>query len=289
MTAVACFLVIRYGDHKFSVNKLMLAMYATLLAEEIFTLPFVFSWNVTLCGMAGFFHTYTGVANSIATGYLMMYFYCSSTCNERVPIAVSSFIRKHSMVSVFVFPLITVLPFSTNSFGRDGVWCRIQTDNDIGDIWTLFVYHFWIMVIMTVAVLMIFRSIVAACKIHFLIGGRLFSSIGSYSVVALTIWMFRTVVNIGQFFSSRDDRELLFVGELLIQLMGLFFSLILFLDMSLISDMRTGSEVFSKSSMLSTSVLNWENLLESLDISAKDVEAAQARETDEDEEVINPL
>lgn len=261
MTAVACMLILREGDLRFNVPKLLLSIFATLLLQEIFTLPYVYSWDTSFCGLAAVIHTYTGVANSIATGSLMMYFHCSHTCNERVPLVVSDFIRDWSRLSIFVFPLITFLPFTTNSFGRDdGVWCRIQSDSPIGKVWNLFAYNFWIVSIMLISVVMISRSILAASKIHILIGGKLFSSIGSYSIVALVIWLFRSVVNFSMFFTSEQASKLLYTSELLIHVMGILFSVILFVDMS-ITDMRTGSEVFNKSSIMSASIVNWEALM----------------------------
>lgn len=266
MTTVACCLILRFGDRRASTaTRLLLSIFITLLVEEITTLPFVYTWNNSFCGFVAVVHTYSGLANAIAIGSLMMYFHCSHTCNERIPFAMSTLIRDWSRFAIFVFPFITLLPFSTNSFGRDDVlWCRIQTTDQVGNLWSVLVFHLWVVAIMLIAVVMISRSIYAAYKIHMKIGGRLLSSIGSYSMVAFVIWLFRLTVIIGSFFTADRSSELLFVSELVIQIMGIAFSVIFFLDMSIIIDFRTGSEVMNKSSILCGSILNWESIIDSL-------------------------
>lgn len=267
-TIAAIWLILRWGDTQYNLTKLMLAMYATLLLEEIFTLPFAYSWDPGFCAFAAFVHTFSGVANSFAVGFLMSFFYCSHSCDERVPLVVSSFVRDWAKFAIFVFPLITLLPFSTGSYGKaDDYWCRIKSDSAVDDVWSLLVYHLWIIAVMLVALVLICKSIYAACKIQAAMGMRLFSSLGLYAVVSFACWFFRIVVNLWAFapsYRKASEDDLYYAGEVIIHIQGIAFALILFYDVSIVIEMRSGSEVFNKSSFMSASMLNWEGVLSAL-------------------------
>lgn len=267
MTSVGCFLIVRWGDLRFSITKLMLTMHGTILLEEIFNLPFAFSWNNGLCAFAAFVQTYCGLANAISTAFLMIFFYCSHTCNERIPLVVSSLIRRWSAPVTFLFPLITLLPFSTNSYGVTyNEWCRIKVGDNIDSLWSLFVYHLWSLLAIVASGYMITKSISAACKIHATVGGRLFTSLGMYAVMALVCWTTRVVINLWAFSPARQQpsSNYYMLTDFIIQCMGIGYSLILFYDISMVLDMRSGSEVFRNSSILSSSILNWETLLDNI-------------------------
>lgn len=278
LTATACWCIVTWGDLRFNVTKLMLSIHLTLLCEEILDIPFIYSWNPTLCGGVGLLRTYFGLSNAIATAFMMGFFYCGHMCDERIPLQVSAFIRTWSPIGIALFPLITVLPFITNSYGQsDDIWCRIKSEDKIDHIWSFAIYHFWSLLVMSIATYMVFDSVVAACKIHTEVGGRLFSSLGLYAVIALICFAFRMAVNLAFLFPGRqvDGNILRFISEVLVQVMGIGFAITLFYDISMVLDMRTGSEMFSRSSLATSSIMNWEGMLGSLE----DIRATEIVET----------
>lgn len=269
VTSIACWLIFRWGDLRFNITKLMFYMFGTLLVQEWFNLPFLYSSSHSpgLCGFAAVVNTYCAVANAIATAFIMMFFYCSHSCNEAIPFNISYFIRVWSPWIIFGFPLITFFPFITDSYGVDSdIWCRLQSNNRVDNLWGIFAYHLWIVVAIAFASVMIVRSIYAACKIHSAVGGRLFSSLGSYAIVSLACWTFRLVVNILAFYPLQDgSREAFrYFAEICIPMIGIGYSIIFFYDIAMIIDLRLQSEIFDKSSFISSSILNWETIIDSL-------------------------
>lgn len=264
LTAISCVLVLRWGDHRFNVTRLLFIMHFTLLLEEFFSLPYLFSWNDGLCAATGFLRAYFSLSNAMATSFLMMFFYVSHRGQSGLSISISSYMRAWGLRLIVIFPLITALPLSTGAYGKSyDIWCRFKDSRLEDRLWELFTCNFWAMLVIVSSGFMILRSIRAVFKIHTDIGGRLLSSLGAYSIVSLICWLAHVIVNFWEFSpakkTSRENIDAF--QDVLTQSMGIAYAIILFHDISMVLDMRSGSEVFTNSSLVSASILNWEGMI----------------------------
>lgn len=186
--------ILKFGSDAPS-TKLVLFIHITLLIEDISSLPYVFNYNDNLCKIMGFIHIYSGLANVVVVGSMMVtyrYLFIEDTWH------ICAFIVKWANYLVFAFPLITLLPFITDSFGEEdgNTWCGLGNKNDIARIWIICVFYGWILIILISSSASLINTIWTVYKADPEMALKLFNSIGLYATITILSWIPRGISKI---------------------------------------------------------------------------------------------
>lgn len=188
--------IMKFGSDAPS-TKLVLYIHITLLIEDISSLPYIFNYNDILCKIMGFIHIYSGLANVVVVGSMMLtyrYLFIEDTWH------ISEFIVKWADYLVFVFPLITVLPFSTDSFGEEdgNTWCGLGNSDQTAQIWIVCVFYGWVLVILLASTGSLINTIWTVYKADPEMALKLFNSIGIYATITILSWIPRGISKISR-------------------------------------------------------------------------------------------
>ena len=196
------------GSLKTSATKLLLLLHVTLLAEELTSIPHIFNDNRGLCSFIAFFHFYSGLANAAAIGLLVVsyrYHFLEDTWE------VMSFIDKYSRYMVGVFPLITLLPFITNSYSNDNqIWCTMETDSHVTNVWAFTVFYGWAWLILDISIAVLIHTMYVVYSVDREFGRKLFSTTGLYAIISLLAWIPRTAARFSNFGGKLDNTAFLY-------------------------------------------------------------------------------
>lgn len=177
---------------KTAATQLLLVLHVTLIAEEFTSLPYVFNGDRGVCAAIAFFHYYFGLANAVATGHLVIS-YRYHFLEDRH--GIMKFIEKYSVLTVILFPLITLLPFSTNSYSNDNdVWCTMQMDSEWTTRWAFLVFFLWGWLILLISTGMLTYTMCQVYSIDKEVGLNLFSTTGMYAIISILSWIPRTAI-----------------------------------------------------------------------------------------------
>jgi hypothetical protein len=185
-----------YGSLKTSATRLLMALHFTLIWEEVTALPYVYNTNNALCEAVAFLHYYFGLASIVAIGFLVISYRYHFFLDH---LGVNKFIQSWSITIVAVFPMITFLPFITNTYrAHDGPWCAIGGERD-DHSWTFAIFYVWVWLILFFSAAWLIITMAQIYKVDRASGHRLFSTVGMYSVISIATWIPRTVVQIANF------------------------------------------------------------------------------------------
>jgi hypothetical protein len=191
------------ASFKTAATQLLLMLHITLLAEELASLPYAFNGNDDLCSAIAFLHYYSGLANVIATGLLVVS-YRYHFLEDRH--GIMTFIQKYSILMVAVFPLITLLPFITNSYSNDNeVWCTMQIEHGWTRRWAFLVFFLWGWLIIIYSTGVLGFTMYQVYTVDKEIGLSLFSTTGVYAMISIMAWIPRTAIRFAAHVDATHD------------------------------------------------------------------------------------
>ncbi len=163
-------------------------MHLTLLLEDISTLPFVYNGEATICQIMGFIRVYSGLSNIILVGCMVQVYrnlFIEDTYDT------TAFLNKYAEWMAFVFPLITVLPFSMNMYqGINDTWCAEPIYTWQQTLWFWMVSLLWTFLVIFPAVYTLSYTLYTVYRVDKELGNKLIKTIGMYSLVSLVVWNF---------------------------------------------------------------------------------------------------
>jgi hypothetical protein len=116
---------------------LIFLLHATVLMEDISNLPIVYNGSNVICHFMGWLHYYTGFANILVVSFLSVHHFGYLNIESHSHL-INRYIRKYSVYMIFGLPLITLLPFITNSYGLETeIWC-VLPGNRTANTWAFF-------------------------------------------------------------------------------------------------------------------------------------------------------
>lgn len=192
--------------------KLILYLHLTVILESFTVFPHIFNQNRSLCSLIGFLRLYSGLSNTIVLTLLVFHYRFLFHADVY---KVSRICSKYKEVLIFVFPLITLLPFLTNSYGEDnGKWCNIKSDGEFfSRFWIIVVFYGWLAIFIFGSALLLIHTIFFAFLADPKIAGRLFQGIGVYALTTLVCWIPRGLVRCGVV-SEVNSNVFVFISEL---------------------------------------------------------------------------
>ncbi len=227
-SAFAMYCIWRYGKWTTS-TQLLLLLHFTLLFEEVTTLPYAYAGNDGLCKAFGFFHVYSGLSNIMVTGVLTLH-YCNFILFTNH--ALGNFLSKYKLTLIFGFPLITLLPFSTDSYGKaNDCWCTLPSSNQISNIWAIAVFYGWAWIVLFISFGLICYVIHKARMLDSALSRKVFSAIGIYVFFTMICWFPRTVPRLMKLFVTLETTNIeYFWTTFPLYYTGLIYTIILFWD-----------------------------------------------------------
>lgn len=189
-----------FASLRTTATQLLLLVHLTLLCEELSSLPYAFNWNDGLCATIAFLHFYAGFANAVSIGLLVIsyrYHFIDDTYD------ITKFIHKYSIQMVAGIPLVTLLPFITNSYMNDNeVWCTMQTNSTITNAWAFGTFYCWAWLILIISTLVLVVTMYQVFSVDKEIGKKLFSTTGMYAIISILSWVPRTAA---RFWNVNED------------------------------------------------------------------------------------
>lgn len=194
--AIACnlFVIVRIltVGFKTTPSKLLLYLHLTLLAENVCNFPNLYTKYPNFCVFIGFIRTYFGLANTIIIAMIVLH-YRSLFFSDR-EYKINEFLVRHRERLIFWIPLISVLPFITQSYGEmDDMWCTIK-DTDSADLtWSILVYYIWSLFFIAFNLCVMSITVVEVLQRDRALAQSLCRSIGVYVLVAVVSWTCRCI------------------------------------------------------------------------------------------------
>lgn len=241
--------ILKFGHARVS-TKLVLYLHIGQIIQDIVALPELYYRDENLCKVTGFFHMYSGWSNILAVAIMSMvyrkmffidYFGISAVCS------------KYCRELVFFFPLLTLLPFITDSYGSlHDSWCGITKDN--GE----FFYYFMPAIPILIGFCSLCCFIFTVIRIYtqdFEMGRKVLKSLGLYALVTIIFWIPRIALEM----RSNTDEVVSFMSYLLVYLSGTFYCLIFCRE-------KTALKLFEQDRQISSTILSDD---ESVDFGAR--------------------
>lgn len=192
--------IIKFGSNTLS-TKLVLYLHISQILQDIFVLPKVFTGDVVLCKIAGWLHIYSGMANIIvvammAITYRHLFFFDQYK--------IQPFMTKYVTYLVFGFPLVSVLPFSTNSYGKvKNDMCSFHKHNEI--FWFIG-FLIWSVMTGIMCIVLMLTTLCGVFRSDKTYGMQLLKTLGIYSIATMILWIPRFVMNVMNY-SNYDNLQ----------------------------------------------------------------------------------
>jgi hypothetical protein len=248
----------KYGSRTSISSQLLLALHLTLLLEEIFTYPYAYTSQPNLCRAIGFFHFYSGLANIMVTGLLTTHFANYLLFSN---VNITHVILTYKTWIIVGFPLITLLPFSTNSYGRtNDHWCSAIGYEETSRIWAIAVFYGWAWIVILYSFSLITYVIHRAHVLDNTLMTKVFSSVGIYVFVTILCWIPRTIPRFMILFWNFHASSSTYLWTAIpVYLSGIFYSFILYRDRIMLTGDEQG-QVAGTAPIDSDIHFTWEDL-----------------------------
>lgn len=206
-----------------SVLNLYLQIFQIL--DDIASFPILHASD-GICKFIAFMRAYSGVGNGLITLLIAILTYrlIFSTSMAKSEYSLST--AAHCII--WLVPFLTLLPFSTDSYGTyESVWCSFTTDDPVGEDW--YISFASLTLAMIVASCIILATVI--CKLHSSDTETLIQVMkcsGAYSVVSIICWfpkLFTISVVTASTSSTYSQHEAMFVSRLTTYIRGLLFAI----------------------------------------------------------------
>jgi hypothetical protein len=181
----------RYRDINRLRYRLLLLLYVSSLLEEFAYLPFIYQYDLGLCKFMGFFHYYWGLVNVLTVFMIGMYHF-SYINNENYSEKIKKFLFDYGFKFSLLFPLITLLPFSSRHHGYKAalhIWCTLPLHDPESNRWAFGVFYTWVILFLVIAVIELIYSLYRLSKFDKNLRNELFLSCGIYILLSFVAWI----------------------------------------------------------------------------------------------------
>jgi hypothetical protein len=210
---------------------LLLMLHGTVLIEEIAYLPSVYIGHENLCKFMGWLHYYSGLVNVIGIFMISLY-YLSYINHEKYSVPIKKFILNYGYKTAFIFPLITLLPFSTHSYGEaHNLWCTLPADDKTANEWSYGIFYFWVILFLLVAFGQFLYSLYQLSHYDLALHQNLFHSCGVYLLISLYAWIPRILYRIFAYKIHGSINEGFLVSTAQLYVSGLLYSVAYLLEL----------------------------------------------------------
>lgn len=182
--------------------KFVFILHVTILLEDISNLPEVYIHNPGICGFMGWLHYYSGLSNAIVILFMGLHYF-SFLQYEWLSQDLEKWLYHYANHFIFLFPLITLLPFSQNAYSiEDNLWCTLPSTNTIANNWSIGIFYFWVILFLTTSMIQLFHAFYRFYFFQLHLSLRLFYSVGVYIVITICCWLPRVLPRLIVYFRN---------------------------------------------------------------------------------------
>lgn len=220
--------VLSFGSLKTVVTKLMVLLHVTLLVEEITVLPYIYDDYNDVCTMMAFLHFFSGLSNAVCLAMLVIsYRYLFFPDTHRI----NAMINKYGVYTIALFPCITFLPFSTNTYeDRNKGWCTIDTTETDTNTWAFSVFFGWVWLFLLFSIFMLTVTTYQVFRIDSAMGMKLLNTVGFYGFITIFAWLPRTAIRIQNFHEYDSSQKFQLIAFFPLYISGLLYALLFFTE-----------------------------------------------------------
>lgn len=177
-------------------TRLIITLHISCFLENICSIPYIYTGNNGLCAFMAFAHYYTGLINVLTIVYLTIAYYYYVIGDGK---NIVTWIHSYGLLFACIFSLITLIPFITNSYGREDIWCTLSLSSGDSNDWSFIVFYLWVLVAIffcsIVCSYIIIYTIRRSRNNNQLIGmtTKLFISIGAYIIISIFCYISRVL------------------------------------------------------------------------------------------------
>jgi hypothetical protein len=230
-------LFVLYKVHSFKscealVTYLLYYLHLSSAVLCIACLPLIYRRSTGLCQFIGFFHYYCGLFNMGITVLMTIMYYNMFVLNNP---RIDTIIRKYCVKGLALFCFITLLPFSTNSYGTTGeLWCSLSIYSQFSNLWAFLIFYIWIILGLCFCIFLFGYICYYFSKHEVGIDRKsLFSSIGIYILISILSYIPRVLPRIINLISTwKLDEVSLFFFEGLIYFVSIGYIVIFYYNES---------------------------------------------------------
>ena len=223
--------LLKYGMWHTSATKFLLILHILLLMEEFTQLPRVFNEIDTLCIIVEFLHIFCFLATAITIGLLVVsyrfYFFEDAYNTMRT-------IDKYWLHLITIIPTVSLIPFyfaviskedSVSDVGSDE-WCTVETSSTILYL-VAFAYMYSIVwVILLCSALILGYTMYQVYTLDEMVGQKLMSTTGMYSIVSILSYIPITYVRMAHFSDHSPNSDVWLVAFLPFYIAGIIYAMI---------------------------------------------------------------
>jgi len=211
-----------YGSLRTPATRLLLLVHLTLFLEELSSLPYIYNPVESLCDTVSFLHFYSGLANAVAVGLLVIsyryHFFEEKADSVKL-------VFKYSVLLVLGFPLITVLPFITDSYSNNNdVWCTMQVHTKTTNIWAIAIFYFPAWSILLISTIILVYTMCQVYSIDQEIGSNMFSTTGMYSIISILAWIPRSIARFINYGGGEVDNNAFLYAYIPVYVAGILYT-----------------------------------------------------------------
>jgi hypothetical protein len=216
--------ILRYGSQKSCFTFLLLYFHISMFGQEIVTLPYTYNSVANLCVAMQFFHFYFGLMNIILVG-LLVEAHRGTIFDENKETVM--FIKNNGIYFFLGIPMITVLPFITSSYDiTDDVYGFCTLPYQLSSAWALGIYYAWVWVILFYCIGVSTYGTIKIYRKDKVLGKMFLSTIGLYTVIAILLWIPRSLERAAQINSKVPNAQSYFTSYFPINISGILCTLI---------------------------------------------------------------
>ena len=194
-----------YLKSKSPITTFIFYLHITQIILTITSLPEIYNYSDGVCAFTGWLRTYAQLSNTFIPLIINILIY-QTLFNENFNIQKFSLnYHFYGIIFIFYVPLVSLLPFSTNSYGTsintDWDWCLLEASshNDTWEVILIFMFA-WFSLILTI--ILTIHTFIKISKFHEIINTQLLQIIGYYPLICIFIWIPRTILRIELFYNN---------------------------------------------------------------------------------------
>lgn len=229
--------------------RLLFLLHITIFFEDLSNFPLIYTGNQGMCEFMGWLHFYTGLANILVISFLGLHHF-SYLNLETLTTRIEKLLNKYSLYIIFIFPLITLFPFITNSYADyHGDWCTLPSNERTSNNWAIACFYLWAILFIFGSFFQLVKSIYKFHKYQLTLHKRLFLSVGCYILISLFCWIPRVIPRIIHVFVDfTSSYQLVIWTTFPLYVSGVLNMIVYILDYIYLSNDRTTSRVGSVNS-----------------------------------------
>ena len=169
-----------------ATTRLINYLHINILIQNVFSFPYVYHYNDSLCAAVAFIRAYCSFANAIVIAIFSLHYrkiFFPDSLN------ITSFFIANRRKFIFLTPLVTLFPFITDSYGKieDG-FCSVKTDKN--GLSAMVIYYMLVSAIVGFSIIQVVYTIVKVyMQTDLSLASSVASSAGLYVVVSIFTWI----------------------------------------------------------------------------------------------------